>query len=134
MGSRDLKLKVVEKLKEKSKAYSNYLFIFIFLLMLTSLIRNILRAVEADKRIEKMQSRVGKLKEENEALKEELAVTKSEESIEKQLRDKLGLAKEGEIVIVLPDEEILESLAPSLEEEEETLPDPNWKKWLKLFY
>ncbi len=43
------------------------------------------------------------------------------------------MAKEGEIIIVLPDEEILGTLAPNLEEEEEALPDPNWKKWLKLF-
>lgn len=134
MGSQGLRLKTIERLKEKLKLYSNYLFIFIFMLMLTSLIRNILKAVEANKRIEKMQGRVEKLKEENKELEEKLAITKSEEFIEKQLRDKLGLAKEGEIVIVLPDEKILETLAPSLEEEEETLPDPNWKKWLKLFY
>jgi cell division protein FtsB len=126
--------KFTEKLKEKLRVYSNYLLIFIFLLMFISLIRNILRVVESNKRIEKAQDQVEKLKKENEELEEKLAVTKSEGFIEKQLRDKLGLAKEGEIVIVLPDEKILETLAPSLEEEEETLPDPNWKKWLKLFY
>jgi cell division protein FtsB len=126
--------KFTEKLKEKLRVYSNYLLIFIFLLMAVSLIRNILRVVESNKRIEKVQDRVEKLKKENEELEEKLAVTKSEEFIEKQLRDKLGLAKEGEIVIVLPDEKILETLAPGLEEEAETLPDPNWKKWLKMFY
>jgi len=125
--------KFIEKLKEKLRVYSNYLLIFIFLLMFASLIRNILRVVESNKRIEKAQDQVEKLKKENEELEEKLAVTKSEGYIEKQLRDKLGLAKEGEIVIVLPDEKILETLAPSLEEEGETLPDPNWKKWLKLF-
>ena len=126
--------KFTEKLKEKLKVYSNYLLIFLFLLMFVSLIRNILRVVESNKRIEKAQDQVERLKKENEELEEKLAVTRSEGYIEKQLRDKLGLAKEGEIVIVLPDEKILETLAPSLEEEEETLPDPNWKKWLKLFY
>ncbi len=126
--------KFIEKLKEKLRVYSNYLLIFIFLLMFVSLIRNILRVVESNKRIEKAQDQVERLKKENEELEEKLAVTKSEGYIEKQLRDKLGLAKEGEIVIVLPDEKILETLAPKLEEEEETLPDPNWKKWLKIFY
>ena len=126
--------KFTEKLKEKLKVYSNYLLIFLFLLMFVSLIRNILRVVESNKRIEKAQDQVERLKKENEELEEKLAVTKSEGYIEKQLRDKLGLAKEGEIVIVLPDEKILETLAPKLEEEEETLPDPNWKKWLKIFY
>jgi cell division protein FtsB len=126
--------KFTEKLKEKLRVYSNYLLVFIFLLMLVSLIRNVLRVVESNKRIGKAQDQVEKLKKENEELEEKLAVTRSEGYIEKQLRDKLGLAKEGEIVIVLPDEKILETLAPKLEEEEETLPDPNWKKWLKMFY
>ena len=31
----------------------------------------------------------------------------SDEFIEKQLRDKLGLAKKGEIILILPDEETL---------------------------
>jgi len=121
-------------MKEKLKAYSNYLFIFLSLLMLISLVRNTLKAFEAKKRIEKVEDRAVKLRQENEKLAEKLKEVKSEEFIEKQLRDKLGLAKEGEIVIVLPDEEILRKLAPTKEEEEETLPDPNWKKWLKLFY
>jgi len=126
--------KFTEKLKEKLGVYSNYLLVFIFLLMFVSLIRNVLRVVESNKRIGKAQDQVEKLKKENEELEEKLAVTRSGGYIEKQLRDKLGLAKEGEIVIVLPDEKILETLAPKLEEEEETLPDPNWKKWLKMFY
>ena len=53
--------------------------------------------------------------------------------IEKQMRDKLGLAKEEEVVIIMPDEEILRKLAPTYPEEEQTLPDPNWKKWAQLF-
>ena len=43
------------------------------------------------------------------------------------------MAKEGEIVVILPDEHILRKLAPDREIEEEVLPDPNWKKWMKLF-
>ena len=67
-------------------------------------------------------------------MEQRLAEVKGEEYIEKQLRDNLGLAKEGEIVVVLPDEEILRKIAPSVPEEEDILPDPTWKKWLKLFF
>jgi hypothetical protein len=42
--------------------------------------------------------------------------------------------KEGEVIVVLPDEDILRKLAPLLPTEENTLPEPNWKKWEKLFF
>ncbi|MFZ5932698.1 MAG: FtsB family cell division protein [Patescibacteria group bacterium] len=111
-----------------------YFLLFLGLVFLISLVRNISRVLEARKRIGRAESRVEKLKEENEEIKRKLAEVKGEEFIEKQLRDRLGLAKEGEIVVVLPDEEILRKIAPPVPEEEDTLPDPTWKKWLKLFY
>ncbi len=38
------------------------------------------------------------------------------------------------IVVVLPDTATLEKLAPEVPVEQETLPDPNWKKWWNLFF
>lgn len=120
-------------LAQKIRTYSNYLLILLFILLMISLTRNIFRVLGAGERIERARDRVEKLKKDNEELERKLAEIQSQEFIEKQLRDKLGLAKEGEVVIVLPDEEILRKLAPRQEEEEETLPDPTWRKWLKLF-
>ena len=121
------------RLKEKAKTYSNYIVIFLLVLFVLSLARNILRIGKAGKRISDKEERVQEMKEENEALKKRLEEVQSSHFTEKQLRDNLGLVKEGEIVIVLPDEDILRSLSPDLEEEKEALPDPNWRKWLKLF-
>jgi cell division protein FtsB len=123
-----------EKTKVKLKSYSTYVGIALVILFVISLIRNFSKIGGAKKRIEAAEARVEKLREENEEAKKRLAEVKGEEYIEKQLRDKLGLAKEGEIVIVLPDEETLRKIAPSLPEEEDVLPDPVWKKWLKLFF
>ena len=67
-------------------------------------------------------------------MQEKLDKVQSEEFIEKQLRDILGMVREGEIVIILPEDDIVRSFAPKFEKEEEVLPDPNWKKWLKLFF
>ncbi len=106
----------------------------LFLSVLTfSLVKNIARIQGSGSRIDREQENVEELKEEQKELEERLKIVQSEEYVEKQLRDKLGLAKEGEIVIVLPEDDILRKLAPVYEEEEETLPDPNWKKWLNLF-
>lgn len=126
----NLKFKIVEKLK----VYSNYVLLFVFLLILISLTRNILRVKGVKEKLGKSRENIEKMKGENRELEDRLERAKSEEFIEQQLRDKLDLAKEGEIVLILPDEETLRKFAASVEEEEEILPDPNWKKWLKLFY
>ena len=123
-----------DKVKVKLKSYYIYVGLFLGFLFLLSLIRNISKIADAEKRISKAQERVEKLRKENEETERRLAEVKGEEYIEKQLRDKLGLAKEGEIVVVLPDEETLRKIAPGIAEEEDVLPDPTWKKWLKLFY
>ena len=124
---------ILTKIKSILSPYIRYLFIAFFILLIVSLARNVIRILKAGERVGEAEKRVEKLKVENEELKKRLETVGSEEYIEKQLRDNLGLAKEGETIVVLPDEETLRALAPRVEEEEETLPDPNWRKWLKLF-
>ena len=120
-------------LKERFRGYFLYLVVLILLLLTISLVRNILRVSQAGDREKIVGGRVENLKEENEKLKNELEKIESEAYVEFQARDKLGLAKEGEIIVVLPDDEILRKIAPLIEEEEESLPDPTWKKWIHLF-
>lgn len=110
-----------------------YLLIFFCFLFGLSLIRNINRINEAKKRVDRTKEKLEKLAQENKRLEEELRKIQKDEFVEKQLRDKLGLAKEGEIVMVLPDTETLKKLVSQIPEEEETLPDPVWKRWMRLF-
>lgn len=83
--------------------------------------------------IKKEETRLAKLRKENEDLKKKAEEAGKDIFFEKEARNKLGLGKEGEIIVVLPDDETLKKLAPKREEEEDVLPDPNWKKWMKLF-
>lgn len=137
-GDEELSKNMIEKLnqtiKNKLKQYLNYFLILLSFLLIISLARNIIRINRAGKKIDEAQVRVEELKKENEELKGKIESLKSEEYKEKQLRDKLGLAKEGEIVVVLPDEEVLRKLAPKRVIEEDVLPAPNWKRWYKLFF
>lgn len=114
--------------------YTKYLGLLLLLGLGTSLVRSYQKAARTKEAILKEKDKVEELKNENAKLEEDLVRVKSAEYIEKQLRDKLGLAKEGEIVLVLPDAETLKKLAPKIEEEEEALPDPPWRKWLELFF
>lgn len=126
--------KIIVRVKTRLKTYSNIVFIAISLLMLVSLVRNIVKVKEAKDRLKEKEGYIEKIRKENEELSKRVDTFKSEEFIEKQLRDKLGLAKEGEIIIILPDKETIAKFAPNDEKEEEILPDPNWKKWLNLFF
>lgn len=117
----------------KLSGYSKYLILAVVILLFISLVRNIIKSVQVGNRIRAEKVRVEELKKEKTQLERKLAETQSTEYLEKQLRNKLGLAKEGEIVLVLPDEETLKKMAPEEVEPEEVLPDPTWKKWLKLF-
>ena len=110
------------------------LVILVVFVLAISLVRNLNKIFEAKNRIKEEAAKLEKLEEENKRIKESIASVQTQEYKEKQIRDKLGLVKEGELIVVLPDEETLRKLAPQEEVEKETLPDPTWKKWLKLFY
>ena len=103
-------------------------------LLLVSTVRNIQRVKGIRSQVEKEREKVAKMQAENAQLEEQIAIAEGTNFIEKQIRNKLGLVKPGEAIVVLPDTEILKKMAPQIVTEEDILPDPNWKKWKKLFF
>ena len=91
------------------------------------------RITKSKSTVDEAGERVNKLENEKKELEARLSEVSSEYYIEKQIRDKLNLTKEGEIMVILPPEDVLRKLAPKEEEKEAVLPDPNWRKWIKLF-
>lgn len=114
--------------------YTKYLGLLLLLGLAVSLFRSYQRGIKTKAAIDKEKERIEELRRENAKLEGDLLRVKSAEYIEKQLREKLGLAKAGEIVLVLPDAETLKKLAPRLEEEEDVLPLPPWRQWMGLFF
>lgn len=112
---------------------SHWLLLGVTVLLCVTLVKSITKNLDINKRIADEKAKVAKMQQDNAALAQQILEVQSQEYIEKQLRDKLGMAKPGEIVVVLPDTATLEKLAPHVEEPVPSLPDPNWKKWLKLF-
>lgn len=105
----------------------------LIVLLLISTIRNVQRVKGIRSQVEKEEQKVAKMQAENAQLEEQIAVAEGTNFIEKQIRNKLGLVKPGEAIVVLPDAEILKKMAPQIVTEEDVLPDPIWRKWLKLF-
>ena len=128
-----MRIGFVDRVKKIYEKFVSLILLILLLILSLSLFRSISKTKQNALLIKKERDRVEALSKEKQRLEEELQKVHSEEYIEKQLRDTLGLAKDGEIVLILPDEEVVKKFAPEYDEEEETLPDPNWKKWAKMF-
>lgn len=132
------KRKKLLNLNSKSTEKPKYLFtivtIFFIFFLGFSFLRNIGKVSKVKREIKESELRVERLRQENEKLKSTLNQSQSGEFVEKQIRDKLGLAKEGEIVLVMPDSETLQKLAPDLPKNQASLPLKNWEKWYRLFF
>jgi len=79
------------------------ILIFIFTLWLIfSVGRQVYSLFKAGGRVSSAEQKTSQLEQEKEKLEKELAARDSNEFIEKEARDKLGLAKEGETIAILP--------------------------------
>jgi len=87
---------------------------------------NVWRLWRAGDRIKQAESEVRSQELENQELQKRLAEVQSPEFIEREAKEKLGLVKPGEEIVILPTQE-QESVR--VEEQEE----PNWRKWWKLY-
>jgi cell division protein FtsB len=107
----------------------------VFMATLFVISRGVFRLLSSGERVQDAQERLKEVKLKQEELKTRLQEVNRDFYQEKQARDKLGLAKPGEIVVVLPDEDLLKRLSPrALEQENLEPPEPNWRKWARLFF
>lgn len=127
----NITLKDVNSGLQKVVGYGIWLLI---LLLSVSVARNLAKKASFMREIVKEKEKVAKMERLNRDLENQIAATQRVDFIEKQVRNKLGLVKSGEALVVLPDPEILKKLAPVVDDQNDTLPDPNWKKWEHLFF
>ncbi len=71
---------------------------------------------------------VEKVKKENETLQKQLESIQSNAYVEKIARDKLGMVKDGESIVLLPDE------AKGGSKKEEREERTHWQQWWGLFF
>lgn len=106
----------------------------VILLLSVSVARNLAKVADIRYEVAKEKEKVAKMEKINKDLEKQIAGTQGVDFIEKQVRNKLGLVKSGEAMVVLPDPEIVKRLAPIIDDQNDTLPEPNWKKWGHLFF
>ncbi len=120
-------------MKVKIKSFIQYLIVIIAFVAIYSLLKSISRLTSANQKIIDEQNYVSELKKQNEELNQKLSIVQNPLFIEEEARNKLGLAKKGEIVVVLPDATTLRNLVPKEFVEKVAFPDDNLQKWMKLF-
>ena len=120
--------------KIKFKRVLGYATWVLTVILVVSTINNINKITSIRKQVEAERQRVEKMQADNAKLQEQIVEAQGADFIDKQMHDKLGFAKTGETVVVLPDDSIVKSLAPVQTPDEDILPDPNWMKWKKLFF
>lgn len=122
-------------MKYKLITVSKYAMMGACVLLVISLISNISRTRQMRSVIDEAQLSLMELQTKQQELQHELQLTEGDYFVEKEARNKLGLVKSNETVLVLPDEETLKKLSPIKDKvvDEYKLPDANWKKWLELF-
>lgn len=103
--------------------------IFISILLAFNSFRKIAAFRVTSNLVIEQKEKLENLKRENEQLKRELEYKKSERFVEEEIRNKLGLAKEGEEIIVVPKKET--DIQQSTNNKKNI---PNWKKWKNLLF
>lgn len=107
------------------------LFIVFFFLLLSGALQTLGKHREGLTRVESLKDEVGRLETANESLQKERSYRETAAFVEKEARDKLKMVKEGEHLVVLPENlPVLgaEATASSASAR------PVWRQWIELFF
>ena len=104
-------------------------------MVVVGLSRSMWGLMHARERVVEAENRVRDLEQENRELAEEYLYQTSEEYLEMQVRDKLNMAKPGEVVVVMPEmEEDASNQKPVTREDGNSDEEKvNWERWMAIF-
>jgi len=88
---------------------------------------NVWKLYKAGDKVEVARKELAEVQAEQEKLKAQLEYVQSDEFVEREAREKLGLGKPGEEVVIVPSPPNPKSQAPNSKTE------ANWHKWWKLY-
>lgn len=119
--------------------FKSIIFWGLILFLLYSMTNNIRLLLRARESLTQARITLEKETARNRDLTNRLTEVGKQSYIEKVARDSLSLAKENELVLVLPPESELKKLSPRLFEDNGSKvtstsdQTPNWKRWLQVF-
>ncbi len=108
------------------------LIVCLVLILIYNLLVQIIDALKSQDRLSEQAEKVYKLETKNRELRNKLSQIQSPQFIEEIARNKLNLSKEGETIIVIPENTLKMIMGASASAQEIRL--PNWLGWWKLFF
>ena len=113
-----------------------WLFLLILLVFGVSLVSVVVRVYLINRELAQKTQVLEEKKREEARVVSLSEYLKSDEFIEGEIRDKLGYTREGEVLLILPPNEVLLKLVNLNWEIEGDIqkPVPNWKKWYETFF
>ncbi len=97
-----------------------------------SLISQITSALKSGENLQQVVDDLHKMEIQNQELKKRLGQIELPEFIEKEARNKLGLVKEGETLVIIPEEKLKQIL--NQDQKSTVIKFPNPLGWLKVFF
>jgi len=101
--------------------------IIILVYLIISSIKSVLELRKTGQMVGEYEQELEAVKKQNQELKERLNEVKKPEFIEREAREKLGLGKPGESIVIMPKITIMP-------EKKKEKPLANWEKWWRLFF
>ncbi len=127
-------------MKVKKNKLLYWILVGVMGVFMVRLVGSVWRLWKAGERIKQAELEVRNQESENQELKKRLAEVQSPEFIEKEAREKLGLGREGETIVVLPKQDEISNIparnAFGIADAGGQYPisnEPNWKKWWKVY-
>jgi cell division protein FtsB len=108
-----------------------WLAIIISLMLIVNFSKDLFTLLGRKDRIDQAEKRLAEVKQKNQELKIQKNQYQQEEFFESEARDKLLMAKEGEVVVILPEE--LKDLKDEALIIVKPLQLPVWQQWLEIF-
>jgi len=127
------------------KGNGRWIIIAISLFVIASLARSVVDLWQRRSIVEQEKKRLSALEKKHEELTKKLEMVQTPMFIEKEARERLGMAKEGETIILMNNASRTESVEGSLPEQAQSHPIgmqsgeslqqiPYWKRWWMTFF
>lgn len=118
-------------MKQNAIGILQILIIFGCIMAIIGLTRSVIELRGRSNMAEERQSELDKVKKENAELKKRYEEVQTPEFVEREIRERLGLVKEGETLVLVDKNRSPQSEQPVSNFDPQL---PNWKQWMKLFF
>ena len=116
------------------KGKIRWIIVCVSVFMIISLSRSVVDLWERRKIVKEEQIRLAQIEKKHDALTKKLEMVQTPAFVEKEARERLGMAKPGETVIIMDTNTYSEHSQPGSLSADPSTQTPNWKRWWGVFF